>query len=156
MSDLLEYKGYTGSAETSIQDNCLHGKILFISDAITYEAETINDLKAEFVAAVDDYIATCAEIGKEPQRPFKGSFNVRISPELHKQAAIAAQIENISLNEIVSKAINNYVNRADLRPINIEHHDHHHYYQEIRQTGTYGETGDSLWKINQLTQPISH
>ena len=110
MSNVLEYNGYTGSIEASIEDHCLFGKILFISDLVTYEAETVSDLEAEFIAAVDDYLLTCRETGTDPQRPFKGSFNVRINPELHRKAAIEASKENISLNELTSRAIDAYIN----------------------------------------------
>ncbi len=155
-SNTMVYKDYYGSIEVSEEDDCLHGKILFINDLVIYEADTIPQLRKEFISAVDDYIATCAEIHKEPQKPFKGSFNVRISQDLHKRAAISAQLEKISLNELAFKAISNYVNKTDLRPINIEHHDHHHYHEEIKQIGSYGETGDSTWKISPPAQPISH
>lgn len=149
MSNVLEYNGYTGSIEASIEDRCLFGKILFISDLVTYEAETVTDLEAEFIAAVDDYLLTCKEAGTEPQRPFKGSFNVRISPELHRKAAIEATKENISLNELTSKAIDSYVN-SNGPSVNIEHH--YHYEQrpsEFSQTLAFsGNTGEDKWTIN--------
>lgn len=151
MSATFEYNGYVGSIEISTEDNCLHGKLLFIEDLVSYEADTIQDLKAEFIAAVDDYIETCQEIGKEAQRPFKGSFNIRISAELHKRAVIEAYKEDISLNELTSKAIDSYVNRQE-QPLNFEHHDHHHYHYEqngkdVRQyTETFEDFGADLWK----------
>ena len=129
MSNVFEYNGYSGSIEASAEDRCLFGKILFITDLVTYEAETVTDLEAEFIAAVDDYIITCKEIGKEPQRSFKGSFNVRIAPELHRKASLEACKEGISLNDLTEKAINAYVNKP-VQPINIEHHDHHHFHSE--------------------------
>jgi predicted HicB family RNase H-like nuclease len=118
VSNVFEYNGYSGSIEVSTEDHCLFGKILFIVDLVTYEAETVTDLEAEFIGAVDDYIHTCKEIGKDPQRPFKGSFNVRIAPELHRKAALEAYKGNISLNELTAKAINAYVNKTT-QPINI-------------------------------------
>lgn len=155
MSNVLEYNGYTGSIEASIEDRCLFGKILFISDLVTYEAETVSDLEAEFIAAVDDYLLTCKETGTDPQRPFKGSFNIRISPELHRKAAIEANKENISLNELTAKAIDAYVN-VIVRPVNIEHHehhDHHYHYEhgptEFSQTLPFsGNIGEEKWTIN--------
>ena len=154
MSNVLEYKGYTGSIEASIEDHCLFGKILFISDLVTYEAETVSDLEAEFIVAVDDYLLTCKEVGKDPQRPFKGSFNVRISPELHRKAAIEANKASISLNEYTAKAIDAYVN-ANVQPVNIEHHEHHnHHYHyehgptEFSQTLPFlGNIGEEEWTI---------
>jgi predicted HicB family RNase H-like nuclease len=153
VSNVLEYSGYSGSIEVSTEDRCLFGKILFINDLVTYEAETITDLEAEFIAAVDDYILTCKEIGKNPQRPFKGSFNIRISPELHRNAALEAYKENISLNELTEKAINAYVNKS-AEPIKIEHHDHHHYHSEqilnkFSQTLQIPDThGENEWTVS--------
>jgi len=131
VSNVLEYNGYSGSIEVSVEDHCLHGKILFITDLVTYEAATVSDLETAFIEAVDDYFLTCKEIGKEPQRPFKGSFNVRINPELHRKAALEANKENISLNELASKAITAYVNKPS-QPIDIEQHIHHHHQSEQR------------------------
>jgi len=101
----LEYKNQIGSVDTSIEDMCLHGELLFIEDTITYEATTVAKLKTEFEAAVDDYLANCERLGRDPQRPYKGSFNVRIGAELHKQLAIQAKRKGKSINEYVKKAI---------------------------------------------------
>ena len=111
MSQVLTYNGYTGSMEFSVEDNCLYGRILGISDLISYEGETISELKEDFENAVDDYLALCAEIGKEPQREYRGTFNVRISSELHRKAAIEAAKEKQSLNWVVGKAIELYLSR---------------------------------------------
>lgn len=103
--ELFNYKGYQGSIKTSIEDECLYGKILFITDLVTYEAETLSDLKIEFEAAVDDYIATCSELNREPLKPLSGTFNVRIGPYLHKKCALKAIQEDISLNKFIAKAL---------------------------------------------------
>ena len=68
MKTNLEYNGYRGSIEVSPEDNCLFGKILGINDVVTYEAETVIDLRQAFITAVDDYLTTCRDLGKEPQR----------------------------------------------------------------------------------------
>ena len=101
----MEYKGYHASVEYSEADNVLYGTILGINDLITFEAESISDLKVAFEEAVDDYLATCAELGKEPEKEFKGQFNVRIAPNLHKRAALKASLQKIKLNKFVEHAI---------------------------------------------------
>lgn len=73
----LKHKGYVGSSNISLEDNCLYGKIEFINDLVTYEGQTPEELKAAFIEAVDDYIETCKELEQAPEKPFKGSFNVR-------------------------------------------------------------------------------
>lgn len=72
---------------------------------ISYEGNNAAELVADFHGAVDDYLELCAQTGTEPEKACKGSFNVRISPELHKQAVIAAMSHNMSLNSFVETSI---------------------------------------------------
>ena len=67
-------------------------------------------MKTAFAEAVEDYLLLCKEAGKEPQKAYKGSFNVRISPELHKEAVMLASRKGISLNAFVEKTIYEAVN----------------------------------------------
>lgn len=102
---VLNYNGYVGSVELSLEDEVMHGKIEFINDLITYEGSNVPELKAAFEEAVDDYIATCELVGKEPEKKMSGTFNVRIGSRLHRDVAGAALIEEISINDFVKKAI---------------------------------------------------
>ena len=103
--NLLTYKNFYGSVEYSAADECFFGKIFGITDLITFEGKSVDNLKKAFADAVEDYIVLCKEAGKEPQKTYKGSFNIRISPELHKAAAAIANREGISLNAFVERAI---------------------------------------------------
>lgn len=105
MNNILSYKGYTGSVEYSEEDEIFYGKIEFITDSVLYEGSSVEELKRNFQESVDDYIEACSEIGKEPQKPFKGRILTRINPELHKKAALIALQKRISLNKFVEKAI---------------------------------------------------
>lgn len=110
--DILKYNGYEGTAELDMDRGLCRGKILFINDLVTYQSDSPKDLQREFEAAVDDYIETCEELGRQPSRPFRGQFNVRISPELHRAAALKAAADCVSLNEIVLRALDAYVNTS--------------------------------------------
>lgn len=101
----LQYNGYLGSVDYSEEDGCLHGKIMHINDLVTYEAQTVPELVATFQESVTDYLATCATIGKAPDKSFKGTFNVRMTPERHKAAAVAAALADTTLNDFVSQAV---------------------------------------------------
>ncbi len=101
----LEYKGYTGSIEYSKEDELLYGKALGIQGLISYEGATGNELEADFIEAIDRYLAECKRDEIAPEKPFKGSFNVRISPKLHQKAALLAMLENKSLNNFVAESI---------------------------------------------------
>ncbi len=105
MKNILRYKGFIGSIEISIEDDCLHGKLLFINDLVTYEAQSPNQLQAEFESAVEDYLATCKELGRSPDKPFKGTFNIRVGPELHQKLAKHAASKHTSINDIVKQAL---------------------------------------------------
>lgn len=105
MSDLLTYKGYFGSAQYSAADEVFHGKLEGINDLVTYEGTTVQELLDAFREAVEDYLEMCKDIGKEPNKTYKGSFNVRIPGELHRDAAVFAASRDISLNDFVRTAI---------------------------------------------------
>lgn len=105
MNNTIEYKGYVGSVEFSEEDALFYGKVLGIRALISYEGTNAAELVADFHGAVDDYLELCAQSGTEPEKAYKGSFNVRISPELHKQAVVAAMARNVSLNSFVEASI---------------------------------------------------
>lgn len=102
---MLRHAAYCGSAEVSIEDGCMHGRILHIDDIVTYEGETVPQLRAEFVAAVDRYLAHCKSIGKSPNRPYSGSLNVRLGPELHRSAAEYGAEHALNINETICRAV---------------------------------------------------
>ncbi|KJV07178.1 type II toxin-antitoxin system HicB family antitoxin [Methylocucumis oryzae] len=107
--NILKYKEYEGTAEIDTDRQVCRGKILFINDLVTYEASTPADLQIEFQNAVDDYLETCRDLGREAQKPLKGQFNVRISPELHKQATLKSIRDNTSLNDVMKKALESFL-----------------------------------------------
>jgi predicted HicB family RNase H-like nuclease len=115
MSQTLQYKGYDGSVEYSAKDRVLHGSLLGIRDSIVYEGADVDSLESNFRAAVDEYLAFCAVEGKTPDQPFKGSFNIRVGPELHKRAALFAEEHNQKLNTVVSKALEEFLVQASSR-----------------------------------------
>ena len=82
-----------------------YGKLLGIDDLVNFEGASVKELKKAFHEAVNDYLETCEELGKEPNKTYKGTFNVRISTDLHKSAAVYAAMNNISLNDFVKTAI---------------------------------------------------
>ena len=104
--DQLVYKGYTGTVEYSKADNCLFGKVEGLrGNLISYEGISIDELITDFQNAVDTYLTMCEVTEKKPAKPFKGSFNVRVSPELHQQVAFVAKKNGETLNSFVKKAI---------------------------------------------------
>lgn len=109
MSNVLEFKGYVGSVCFSSEDDVFHGKLEGIRDLVTYEGTDVESLKASFHEAVEDYLETCKAEGREPQVPYKGTFNVRVAPELHRNAALFAVVKGKKLNTVVSEALKHYL-----------------------------------------------
>ena len=105
----MEYKGYIGSVEFSEEDEVFFGKVLGIRALISYEGTSAKELIEDFHGAVDAYLELCRETEVEPEKAYKGSFNIRISPELHKQIAVYAMSHQVSLNSLVERALQNFV-----------------------------------------------
>ena len=105
MRHVLEYKGYYTKVEYSIEDKLLHGKIEGINDLVNFECSSAEQVEEKFHEAVDDYLLFCQDIGAEPDKCYKGSFNVRLSPELHRRIAVAAAVQGMSLNQFVANAM---------------------------------------------------
>ena len=115
MNNILEYKGYHTKVEFDSHDFTLRGKIEGINDLVNFECENINDVKNVFEEAVDDYLEFCKEVGKEPEKEYKGTFNIRIEPELHKKIAVLASKRGETLNATVQRAIAEYVLSEDTK-----------------------------------------
>lgn len=105
MNNTLEYKGYLGSVEFNAGEGVLYGQVQGVNDIVTFEGKSVDELKSAFREAVDDYLETCKELGKTPDRSYKGTFNVRVGSQLHKAAVLTAKQHGIALNEFVKRAI---------------------------------------------------
>ena len=140
--NVFHHRGYMGSIEVSVEDNCLYGQILYVNDLVNYFANSPADLEEEFKKAVDDYLVFCEKEGLLPDKPFKGSFNIRITPQLHKEASIIATSKGQSLNEFIRECIQEGVRSHEGGVV--EHHTHNHVYQvqfskadELRPAGVW-------------------
>jgi predicted HicB family RNase H-like nuclease len=101
----LHYKDYVGNIEFSEADGVFHGKVVGIKSLISFEGNSVNAITKDFHNAINEYLGFCAETGKQPEKPFKGSFNVRIGTDLHRKATLTASARGISLNTLVENAI---------------------------------------------------
>ena len=112
----LKYKGYVGSVEFSEEDNLLFGEILGINGLVNYEGKTMQELIDSFHEAVEDYVAFCSDHGWSPQKSFSGTFNVRVSPDTHRDIANLAAEAGISLNAFVKRALAEAVKHPWVEP----------------------------------------
>lgn len=102
---MMEYKGYIGIVEYDSDAKLFHGDVVNTRDVITFQGTTVDEIEQAFKESIQDYISWCKEEGVEPEKPYSGKFNLRLSPELHKEIAITAKKMNLSINNFVEKAI---------------------------------------------------
>lgn len=117
MKNYLEHKGYTGSVEYSNEDNCLFGKVQGIRSLISYEGNSVDELKKSFEYMVDSYLEDCKSENKEPEKPYKGSLNIRIGSETHRILALQAQASDITINAFIKEILDRYI-KSNLTDIN--------------------------------------
>src|SRR5688572_15898041 len=102
---MLEYKGYVAHVELDPDAGILHGEVLDTRDVITFQAQSVEELKEAFRESVDDYLEFCAERGEEPDKPFSGRLMVRLSPGLHRRLFVRAKEEGKSLNQLIAERL---------------------------------------------------
>jgi predicted HicB family RNase H-like nuclease len=105
MSNTMTYKGYFARIEYDDEDRIFFGKLAGIRDGVSFHADNVDDLRSAFREAVDDYLAMCEKLGQEPNKPFSGKMMFRVSPEVHRKAALAAELAGQSLNQWAEEAL---------------------------------------------------
>lgn len=134
MHNTMKYKTYVGSVEFSEAKECFFGNVLGIRKDISYEGEDVRSLIRNFHEAVDDYLADCSEAGTEPEKAYKGTFNVRVSENLHREAALYGLNNNMSLNSVVENAMQNMVEKNFYHPTSMVQEDiKDFYYKEPKK-----------------------
>ena len=113
ISSLMECKGYHAKIEFDQEDKIFVGHVLGINDSINFHGKSVRELTKEFDNAISNYLDYCKKSEKEPEKEFKGSFNIRIKPEQHKKIALYAADEGITINQFVSRAIDDELARLE-------------------------------------------
>ena len=105
MKDVLTYNDFFGSVHFDAEDQIFHGKIEGIEDLVSFEGTSVSELVKSFEGAVEDYLDLCNQTGKKPEKSYRGSFNVRIPPELHRKAVREAISHGVSLNQFIQRVL---------------------------------------------------
>lgn len=95
----MNYKKYAARIEYDAHDRIFVGHLVGISDIVGFHGESVAELEAAFHEAVDDYLAACAKLGQQPHKPVSGKILLRVPPEIHSAAVMAAESEGKSLNQ---------------------------------------------------------
>lgn len=101
----MTFKGYTARVEYDERDNLFVGRLLGIRSIISFHGETVAELRAEFEHAVKDYLAECKKEGVDPEKPASGKLLLRVPPEIHGRALVAAQAAGKSLNQWATEVL---------------------------------------------------
>lgn len=101
----MTFKGYTARVDFDERDNILVGRLLGMSDVVSFHADDVASLRAAFEEAVDDYLETCAKLGKSAEKTVSGKLMLRVPPAVHSAALIAAQASGQSLNQWAAKVM---------------------------------------------------
>ncbi len=134
MKNTMKYRDYIGSVEFSEAKKCFFGNVLGIRKNISYEGEDVRSLIHNFHEAVDDYLADSSKMGTEPEKAYKGTFNVRVSENLHREAALYGLNNNMSLNSVVENALQNMVEKNFYHPASMVQEDtRDFYYKESKK-----------------------
>ncbi|MEK7286324.1 MAG: type II toxin-antitoxin system HicB family antitoxin [Nitrospirota bacterium] len=102
---MIEYKGYIGVVEFDADAHLFHGDVINTKDVITFQGKSVKEIELAFRESINDYLAWCEEEKVSPEKPYSGRFNLRLSPVLHKEIAVAAKKLNLSINRFVEKAV---------------------------------------------------
>ena len=101
----MNYKGYPARIEYSEEDGCFIGHIVGINDIVGFHGENVAELRAAFEEAVDDYLETCAQLGRPAQKPYSGNIMLRVPPEIHAAVAAAADVSGKSINQLANELL---------------------------------------------------
>ena len=101
----MSYKGYSARIEYSDEDQCFVGRVAGIRDIITFHGDNVEQIRQEFVEAIDFYLDTCEKRGEDPNRAFSGKLMLRVPPEVHSAVATAAEVNGKSINQWAAEVL---------------------------------------------------
>ena len=96
---MMSYKGFGARIDYEDEDGLFVGRVAGINDVVGFHADTVAGLRAAFREAVDDYVRTCEIAGKRAEKTFSGNLMLRVEPEVHARAVLAAELSGKSLNQ---------------------------------------------------------
>ena len=113
MTSTMEHRGYRARVEYDDEDGLFVGRVAGIRDGVGFHADTVEELRAAFREAVDDYLETCERLGRAPQKPYSGRLMLRVDPDLHRRAAVAAELAGLSLNQWAERTLGSAAGAGD-------------------------------------------
>lgn len=112
MTNVVSHRGYSATIAFDADDGVFFGRVAGIADGVGFHADTVDGLLHAFREAVDDYLETCAAVGRKPDKPYSGKLMLRVDPAVHAQAALAAELAGQSLNQFGEEALRSVAERT--------------------------------------------
>jgi predicted HicB family RNase H-like nuclease len=109
---MMAYKGYLARITFDEQANLFHGEVINIRDVVTFQGQSVDELRQAFADSVEDYLSFCAERGEAPDQPFSGRLTVQLSPEQHRKVILAAEKAGKDVAQWVAEALEQAVGRS--------------------------------------------
>ncbi|MCY4375264.1 MAG: type II toxin-antitoxin system HicB family antitoxin [Spirochaetaceae bacterium] len=109
---MMEYRGYRAAVQFDDDAGVFHGEVIDTLDVITFQGETVVELRQAFTDSVDEYLTVCTERGRTPDKPFSGRIPLRVSPAVHRAATAAARTEGKSLNAWLAETVERAVQQT--------------------------------------------
>lgn len=101
----MKHKEYIANVTYDDEAKIFHGEVINTRDVITFQGKSVHELEKAFKDSIEDYVTWCKSEGVKPEKPYSGKFNIRISPDLHREVSLVSSKQNISLNRFVEKAL---------------------------------------------------
>ena len=108
----MHYKGYAARVEYDAEDRIFVGHVAGLRDIVGFHGSSVEELEASFHEALDDYLAACEALGQPPDKPYSGRLMFRVDPQVHADAAVAAQVSGLSLNQWAEQALRDAAHRT--------------------------------------------
>lgn len=117
---MMEYKNYLGHVSFDDEADFFHGEVINTRDVITFQGQSVQELRQAFRDSIDEYLAWCEERGKTPDKPFSGKLMIRIDPSLHRTMFFSAKQEGKSLNKWIEEHLLSSIPNSSEQSINFQ------------------------------------
>jgi len=113
---MIEYKGYIGQVIFDNDANIFHGEVLNIRDVVTFQGQSVDEIRQAFHESIDDYLEFCAELKEKPNTPFSEIITLPLSHDLHRKISLLATEAGKEIQSWIIDTIDNVANLKSTNP----------------------------------------
>lgn len=105
MINVMTIDGYRAVVTYDPEIKMFRGEFLGLNGGADFYAKDVEGLQREGELSLKVFLEACAEEGVDPRKHFSGKFVLRLDPETHEAATIAAAAHGKSLNQWAVEAL---------------------------------------------------